>query len=684
MKRHFQFLAFISLVLLSVIAEAQQSVKGKIINMRNEPLYNATVVLYKSTDSLMVKATIADKEGGYNFEKIAQGGYFISVSMVGHDTAWTTHFRLRMNESLTLPFIGLKEGVMLDKVVVKSRKPLFELKPDRVIMNISASPAFSGNTGLELLQKTPGVIVDRQNNTIDMNAKGQVLIMINNKIQRVPMSVLIAMLEGMRAENIEQIEIIQQPPAKYDASGAAGIIHIVLKENNNQGTNGNLSLIGGYGQREKMGINVNLNSRKGKVNLYGGYNFNLNKSNNYTVNHFREYEYQGDIYYHENYVRFSNYSNASHSGSIGIDIDFSKRTVLGMLFTATKTEQVWAKDGESNSSDYFNKLMTRRQSFSLNPATDIGSFSANVNLLQKVGAKSNLNFNLDYAGIRYDNATDLQNKRDSAAIAKRKSLLDFWIASIDNTSELRKNLKLEIGIKGSFNKTTSTTISSNFNIAPDLFSAIDNINERILAGYVSLSKKFSEKLNGELGLRYEHYTYNLDSERGEDISKAFKNPFPIIRFHYKIDSANSIQFAFNRSTTRPPFFNLTSFLIIFDSSLVAYANPRLRPAFTNTFKITYGHNSLILSLAYLRRTGQVYFYNTVNKAIHLQTSVPTNLDAEKIIEASLSFPVSIAKWWKANWNLNGLYHIVKDESSHPVIFRTAFSQRLLNSTIPFV
>jgi len=134
--------------------------------------------------------------------------------------------------------------------VVKSRKPLFELKPDRVIMNVSASPAFSGNTGLELLQKTPGVIVDRQNNSIDMNAKGQVLIMINNKIQRVPMAVLIARHEGMRAENIEQIEIIHQPPAKYDASGAAGIIHIVLKENNDEGTNANLALIAGYGQRE--------------------------------------------------------------------------------------------------------------------------------------------------------------------------------------------------------------------------------------------------------------------------------------------------------------------------------------------------------------------------------------------------------------------------------------------------
>ncbi|MEO6639187.1 MAG: outer membrane beta-barrel family protein, partial [Ginsengibacter sp.] len=671
MKTQILFLAFISLILLSAFAEAQQLVKGKIVNERNEPLNDATVVLLNSKDSLMVKATIADKEGGYKFENVLQGAYFISASMAGHDTAWSTHFSLRPNESLNLPFIVLKEGLVLDEIVVKSKKPLFTLKPDRIIMNVSESPAFSGNTGLELLEKTPGVIVDRQNNSIAMNAKGEVLIMINNKIQRVPMGVLIARLEGMRAENIEQIEIISQPPAKYDASGAAGIIHIVLKENNDEGTNANLSLIAGYGQREKMGMNINLNSRKGKINLYGGYNFNLDKANNYTINHFREYEYQGDVYYHENYVTLSNYSNLSHGGNVGLDIDFSKRTVMGLLFTASKSAQAWANDAESKSFDFINKSISGKQSFFINPTTDVGSLSTNLNLLQKVGANSSLNFNVDYAGIRYDNATDLQNNNDTASVANRTSLLDFWIVSLDNTNELRKGLKLETGVKGSFNKTKSITTSRNFNIAPDLFSGIDNISERILAGYVSLSKKLSRKLNGELGLRYEHYTYNLSSERGADIAKDFKNPFPIMRLHYNIDTVNSLQLAFNRSITRPSFFSLTSFLIILDSSLVVYANPRLRPAFTNAFKITYRHNSLILSLAYLRLTGQVYFYNTVDKTKHLQKSVPQNLDLENMIEANLSFPVSLAKWWKTNWNLIGFYHIVKDESIHPVIFRNS-------------
>lgn len=677
-------LYFLLLLFPCLFAKAQQSVEGRVMNMQNEPLTEATILLLHAKDSLVIKGTFTNKEGLYVFENIVPGSYRIAASMVGHDTAFTEIFTLQKEKVSMVPSIVLKETAVLDEVVVKARKPLFELKQDRIIMNVSASPAFSGNTGLELLQKTPGVIVNRQNNSITMNAKGEVMIMINNKIQRVPNTVLIAMLEGMRAENIEQIEIIQQPPAKYDASGAAGIIHIVLKENEDKGTNGNASLIGGYGQREKAGFNLNLNSRKSKINWYCSYNFNLDKSNNYEVNHFREYDYEGNIYYHENYVTLRNYSTLSNAGNIGVDIDLGKSTVLGLLLNGTKSEQVWGKNAESISYDYINDSMVGKQNFLLDSKTDVALLSANLNLLQKLGSRSSLNFNLDYAGIRYDNFTNLKNSYDTA-MADRISLLDFWIASIDNTNEIGKGFKLETGVKGTFNTTAITTTSQSFDINPNLFGGRDKINERILAGYVSMSKKVSKKLNAELGFRYEHYTYTLNSERGQQVTKDFKNPFPIIRLQFDIDSVNHLQLAFNRSITRPSFFHLTSFLLILDSSLVVYANPRLSPSFTNTFKITYAYKSFMASLSYLRRTGQIYFYNTVNKALHLQTSVPANLDVENIIEAQLIFPASVFNWWKINGTVNGLYHTVKDETNHAIVFQNSIFTFLiqLNNTFRF-
>lgn len=107
---------------------------------------------------------------------------------------------------------------------------------------------------------------------------------------------------------------------------------------------------------------------------------------------------------------------------------------------------------------------------------------------------------------------------------------------------------------------------------------------------------------------------------------------------------------------------------MFDPSLIVYANPQLRPTFTNNFKVSWQRNSAILSLAYLGRTEQIYFYNTVDKENHLQTSVPTNLDRENIFEASLNFPLFPASWWEMSWNLNAFHHTVKDESSRPSLF----------------
>jgi hypothetical protein len=221
---------------------AQPKLSGSLTNTQGDPLPYATVLLLAATDSALAKGAITDETGRYDIANFEPGVYRISASTVGYETAWTEKFTMQKGMAVEMPTIVLKEGIALDEVVVRGKMPMYELKQDRMVMNVGASPVLSGNTGIEILQKTPGVIVDRQNNSIGLNAKGEVLMMINNKIQRVPKQVLMAQLQGMRAENIDRIEIIHQPPAKYDASGAAGIIHIVLKKNALQGTNGSLSL----------------------------------------------------------------------------------------------------------------------------------------------------------------------------------------------------------------------------------------------------------------------------------------------------------------------------------------------------------------------------------------------------------------------------------------------------------
>ncbi|CAN5243148.1 TonB-dependent receptor [soil metagenome] len=682
------FIILLSLAFFTTHAQDQYTLSGRVTVAEDKPLAYATALLLSASDSTMVKGAITDEAGRYIFENIQAGTYRVSASMVGYETTQMGPFTVRQGLSPELPVIVLKEGITLDEVRVTATKLPFELKEDRIVMNIEAFPTMSGNTGLELLQKVPGLIVDRQNSSISINAKGEVLVMINNKIQRVPGAVLMARLQGMRAENIEQIEIIHQPPAKYDASGAAGIIHIVLKKDDQQGTNGSGTLTGGYGQREKAGLNLNLNSRKGNFNWYGDYNYNRSRADKYEVNHFREYEYVGDHHYYENFVILRNYSEGQHAANLGLDVDFNDRTVIGFLLGGAIAQQVWGAGADSRSFNFVNDELRGEAGYLFGTKTDMSTLSANANLLQKIGSDSHLNFNLDYAKIRYGNSGDLQNNNDPGhtIIYERSTPMEFWIMSLDYINQLGAAWTMETGVKGTFNSTFNTTSFHSLNdeywANPDLFSSEERISEQILAGYLSFKGELSEKLKTELGIRYEDYTYLLDREEQENFNKTFKKPFPVVRLTYKADSVNTVQLGFNRSITRASFYHLTSFLALFDPSLIVYANPQLQPTFTNTFKVSWQRNSAILSLSYLSRANQIYFYNTVDKKNHLQTSMPTNLDQESIIEANLSFPLSPARWWEMSWNLNAFYHKVKDESSRPSLFeKDIFTYAVqLNST----
>ena len=140
----------------------------------------------------------------------------------------------------------------IQEVDVVAKKPVYELKVDRMVVNVENSITSSGNTALEVLEKSPGVVVDRQNNGISLVGKSGVMVIINGKRTPLPVDAAIQMLDGMNADNVKRIELITTPPAKYDAEGDAGIINIVLKKHEDFGTNGSFNLGAGVAKREKM------------------------------------------------------------------------------------------------------------------------------------------------------------------------------------------------------------------------------------------------------------------------------------------------------------------------------------------------------------------------------------------------------------------------------------------------
>ncbi|MCA1760619.1 MAG: TonB-dependent receptor, partial [Bacteroidales bacterium] len=284
-------------------SKSQVNVTGEIKSNDGQCVPFANVLFLQPEDSLLVLGGITNEDGKFILN-VQPAAYLLNISMLGYKPFFSSVEIEPSQKHVSLLPISLSEDMQeLGEVMVNGKRPVFEKEADRTIINVQNSITSAGNTALEVLEKSPGVLVNRQNGSIVLNGKAGVLVMINNKVNRLPLDAVVQMLDGMSAANIGKIELITNPPAKFDAEGNAGIIHIVMKDNPEMGTNGGFGLTLGRNKAETLGGNFNLNHRSKKLNSFL----------NYSVN----YDHTGHLSYMERY--------RSDNGFIQSDIDSSIR-----------------------------------------------------------------------------------------------------------------------------------------------------------------------------------------------------------------------------------------------------------------------------------------------------------------------------------------------------------------------
>ena len=663
------------LICLPLFAQ-QGIITGHVSDAQDEAMPFAHVILLQRNDSIMYKGVTTDKNGSFAMEGIPAGNYVLNISLLGFEPYFSP---VSLIDSKELSMGTIKLTAMdqqLEGVQVVGKKALFQQKSDRLILNVGALPTFSGNNALQVLQKAPGVIVQENQNSISLNNKGEVLIMVNDRVSRVPPGTLIQQLKGMQAENIDRIELIHQPSAKYDANNAAGIIHIVLKENNISGISGNTSLTAGYGQREKSNGTLDLNYRNDRVNVYSNITGFQSKSPQFLVNHFREYEFQGDQYFYENRLKATNPTDNSLGLTLGADFEIDTTNTVGVLFGYTRSNMS-GHDFTSQSRGTINNIENTNAQFLLDIDNPNSNTFVNLNYFSQLAPNKSLNIDVDRVALDVHNFSGLTYLNSDEEIEKtegdRDSNFEIYTLKGDFEWETDKGSKVETGLKGTFNNsnTVSQIRSRNDGIwsEDESFRTNDDIGETILAAYASFQKKWNEKWESNLGARLENYEYNLDDKVGDnDFKITYTNLFPIVRASYTIDSTNTLTLSFNRRIERPAFFSLAGFYLLIDPSLFVSSNTRIRPSFTNAVRLAYNRRNFLLALEINRTNGAISFYNTVDKEKGLQTSTPINFDSMDRYLLNLSFPIKIGKIWKMNWNLDGAYNRVKDESNRPLPF----------------
>jgi iron complex outermembrane receptor protein len=547
---------------------------------------------------------------------------------------------------------------VLQEVTVRSKKPAIQLFPDKTVVNVDAVVTNTGATALEVLEKSPGVTIDRNGN-ISLKGKQGVLIMIDGKPTQVSGTDLSNLLNGMTASQIDQIELMDNPSAKYDASGNAGVINIKTKKNRERGFNGNLALALGQGRFSRTVNSLNVNHYGGKINLFANVNVNLNR------NFMRMYalrKYYGEdnstltaILDQPSYLRGR---APSQNIKTGIDYFITKKTTLGTVFNFTNfsrvttgaNQAVW-KDPQAN---------TDSAIVTANDLKDkLKSYAVNFNARHAFDATKELNADFDYLGYRINNNLFFNNQLigtggyNEDIIGHIPSGLNIFTGKSDYTQNFSDQLKFESGWKSShirtnniaeyFSRTGTTTL-------PDFGKTNHFIyEESIHAAYASMEKKL-EKFTLQGGLRYEYTTYNAyqlgnQTRKDSSFSRKYDGLFPNAVARWQIDSLNGLSITVGRRIDRPRFQSLNPFVFVINKYTYQSGNPYFIPQYTWNTELSHAFKDILvtsLSFSYTKDYFSQIFYQDSAGII---TYTEGNLDNMKNVGLSVTAQLSPFNWW---------------------------------------
>lgn len=663
-------------ILFSFITHAQNGkITGSVKDASMKGIHSATVSLFKLKDSSVAKFVATGKDGQYEFLDIADGKYFVSVSSVGYAKAASATFEVSSSSlTINVPVLIISEQAKdLGGVTVTAKKPFIEARPDKTIVNVDASPTSAGATVLELLEKSPGITVDNDGN-ISLRGKAGVIIMIDGKPTYLSSTDLANLLKNMPASQLEQIEIMTNPSAKYDAAGNSGIINIKTKKGRASGFNG--SIMAGITTSffktgdalyviPKSQNSINFNFRKNKFNFFGNYNPNVyNGRGNLDIER-KFFDDNGDLAGYSDIATKFKFGNKNQSLKVGVDFFADKKNTYGVvasgfMFNGHPTPVTVNTLSDANHEETSSMVSLTENKIHFN------NFSGNFNyrhLFDTTGTE--LTVDLDYIGYRntsnmllttefYD---DLHQQTSDPLSLKGHLPSDINIYSIksDYTHPF-KGGRLEAGIKSSYVKTDNIVDYQRLladKWVPDSRSNHFIYDENINAAYVTLNKQL-KKWTVQGGLRVENtiakgYQVTNDST----FKRNFTDLFPNVYITYAINDKNSLTLSYGRRITRPNYQDLNPFTYFLDSLSYRQGNPYLLPQFTNNIELSHTFKGkIITTLNYNNTTdviSQIFKQNSQTKIVYFTAD-----NVAKFINMGISItaPITITKWWNTNFFTN--------------------------------
>lgn len=653
------------------LLSAQARVHGIVTDMNSMPIADATVLLLQPADSALVKGTVTNSRGAYLFENIAAGHYLISFSHTGFSPYYSVPFHVTADVS------NIENGTQqlqllssaLTNVTITAKRPLYEQKPDRLTINVASSITSAGNTALQILERSPGVTVNRQSNTVAMLGKEGVRVMINGKLNYMPVSAIIQMLDGMSAGNIDRIELITTPPANFDAEGNAGYINIVLKENNNLGTNGSFSATLGYGKGWVTQASLNFNYRITKLNIYGDFSYSRERKP-FITNGYNRVSNRGDIF--ETYGDLDRIDTTRfHNIRIGLDYQPAYRTIIGVLFTSNGR---WYRQSEHSTAAFH--MNGQPDTLAVSSNSELNNwqdYGINLNLQQQFKKGANLLFNAYYLHYKNNQPFSYYSRYydktesfiyDETSRNGKLTPLSFRIGAADYSGKLSKKINLEAGAKVTLADFTNDLHFERFiqgNWTTDsALSSIYTLKENYTAVYASFNFAANDKTSVKAGLRYEYTNSNLGTVTEKNIvDRHYGKLFPTLFLSHKLNEQNTFNFSYSSRITRPTFNDLAPFTYYVNRNTVLTGNPALQPAIAHAVTVGYTYKKYFLQVSFTRENNSITFFQpSVDSSTNKTIFSPQNLEHQKLAALVLSVPITVSTWWSMQYNITGTWQQV--------------------------
>jgi iron complex outermembrane recepter protein len=652
-------LSFASQAQTNANPDGHGKVTGKVIDGNTKTIESATITLLRAKDSSVAKISVADKSGTYTFDGVTEGRYLVSITAVGHQKGFSETFDINAAHlSVVVKTIELVlQAKSMGEVTVTSKRPLIEQKPGKTVINVDASPTNAGLNVLELLEKSPGVSVDNDGN-ISLKGKQGVLVLVDGKQTYMSGTDLANLLKNMPSSNLDQIEIMTNPPAKYDAAGNSGIINIKTKKTVIKGMNGSVNTSYSQGVYGRTNNGLNLNYRNNKLNIFGSYNAGTWEGFNklqISRNFYEDKVLKGSS---DQLSRF-HFKGVYHSVKAGVDYYLSKKDILGVVVNGNfnhGNESPWSR---SNIRDANGAITSMLHSQSDNRRKFAG-ITTNANYKHTFDSTGReISADLDYAHYNNRNGSRLytetfdpsgvKNGNDILLTGDIPSSIEIYSGKIDYVHPFKSGLKLEAGIKTSFVTTDNRVDYLRNEKADEARSNYFIYKENINAAYAIFSKTI-KKWNLTAGLRLENTISKGHQVKMDSIFKRnYTNLFPNLGIGYDMNEKNQFNFSYSRRINRPNYESLNPFVFFLDSLTYNQGNPYLQPQFTNNFEISHTFRRFLTTTVNYSQTNDIItelLKQDTEKKITFQTR--ENFSKMKQLGIALMANFPARKWWNMN------------------------------------